>query len=72
MKGFRTRSEGGFARTGIGGNASATLARMPIAPLGDRKREEEFRPGSTGTLDPILQERGQAILDAIRGASNLR
>jgi len=72
MKGFRTKSEGGFTSTGIGGDASAASARMPIPPLGDRKLEQEFRPGSTGTLDPILQERGQAILDAIRGASNLQ
>ena len=72
MKGFRTKSEGGFTSTGIGGDASAASARMPIPPLGDRKLEQEFRPGSTGTLDPILQERGQAILDAIRGTSNLQ
>ena len=75
MKGFRTKSEGGFTRTGIGRDASTAAVRVHVAPLGDRNLEQEPLLGTTGSPDPMLQvlhERGQAIIDAIRGASSLQ
>jgi hypothetical protein len=71
MKGFRTKSEGGYTRTGIGRDASAASVPVPIAPFGESKLEQKSLLGTTGSPDPILEERGRVIIDAIRRASNL-
>jgi len=70
MKGFRTKSENGFTRTGIGTDASAASASAPVAPLEAREFEQKAALGGAPSPDLALVERVQAMLDLIRRTSN--
>ncbi len=66
MKGFKTRSRGGFAR-----NATAAA---PLTPMfnDNRRQLDALYHGSAGSPDTALQEAAQAILNVVRQSSTLR
>ncbi len=69
MKGYKTRPRSEVTTSGL---ATGALAATNVAPLASNQGGQETLSDDIGSFGPAIRDRSQAIVDALRGASNLR